>query len=282
MDDVPPPRVLAAFGAEGAPQRLAGGQGESFRAGNAVLKRVFAEDEAAWVAKLFARLTGTGFRVPKPIRSRDGGWTVEGWAAFEYVDARVAGPNGGRWPETLAACQAFHRALAAEPEPAFIRRATHAWAVAERLAWDELAVEPLQPHREAIARLCRLLRPVDLRSQLIHGDFTANVLFAEDSPPCVIDFSPYWRPALFAEAVVIADAVTWGGAGATLAGQWAADQPRAQMLVRAALRRLYEVQEHTRRGRPHSPAALVSTFVPSNWWKAGPPRCTAHDAWLWW
>lgn len=258
MADPPPPHVLAAFDAEGAVEPLPGGQGESFRAGPVVLKRTGDPAEAQWIGDLFSSLEGPGFRVPRPVPSRTGGWMASGWTAFEYVEARVAGPNGGRWPETLAACRAFHRALAGEPEPAFIQRATHAWAVADRLAWGEFTVEPLEPYRSSIARLERLLRPVDLPSQPVHGDFAANVLFAEDGPPCVIDFSPYWRPELFAEAVVVADAFAWAGAGESLVLDWREGEPAAvQLLIRAVLRRVYELDQHTRRGRPHSAESLT-------------------------
>jgi uncharacterized protein (TIGR02569 family) len=258
MADPPPPHVLAAFGVEDEVTPLAGGQGESFRAGPIVLKRTGDPAEGQWIGGRFSSLEGPGFRVPRPAPSRGGGWVVSGWTAFEFVEGHPAGPNGGRWPETLAACRAFHRALAGEPEPAFIRQATHAWADADRLAWGELVVEPLEPHRPAIARLERLLRPVDLPSQAIHGDFTANVLFATGSAPCVIDFSPYWRPALFAEAVVVEDAISWAGASESLAENWCREGPAAaQLLVRAVLRRVHELDQHTRRGRPHNPQWLA-------------------------
>lgn len=257
--DAPPPEVLAAFALTAAPERLDGGQGESFRAGKAVLKRAGDSAEAEWIATLFATLDGPGFRVPRPLRTRDGRWLAQGWSAFAYVDASAAGPNGGRWQETLAACRAFHSALADVPEPAFIRRARHAWAVADRLAWDGHLVEPLAPFQEPVARLRALLRPIDLPVQVIHGDFTANVLFAAGSEPWVIDFSPYWRPARFAEAVVVADAVAWTGAEAELAMNWAAgDAVAVQLLARAVLRRVYELDQHTRRGRPDDAAALAA------------------------
>lgn len=44
----------------------------------------------------------------------------------------------------------------------------------------------------------------------IHGDLTGNVLFAAGRAPAVIDFSPYWRPPVFAEAIVVADGLLWG------------------------------------------------------------------------
>lgn len=74
----------------------------------------------------------------------------------------------------------------------------------------------------------------------------------------MIDFSPYWRPALFAQAVVIADAITWGGAGESLAVSWCGGDPvSAQLLVRAVLRRVYERDQHTRRGRGNNAPTAV-------------------------
>lgn len=205
----PPDGVLEAFGGSGPSERLAGGQGETFRAGRIVVKPATNAEEAGWTAGLFERLEGPGFRVPRPVRSRRDGFVVDGWCAWEFIEAALAGRNGGRWPETIAACRAFHVAIANEPRPSFLDRRGDAWAEADRLAFGERPIEPLPPFREPIARLTRLLRPVDAPSQLIHGDFTANVLFADGEPPCVIDFSPYWRPAAFALGVVIGDALSW-------------------------------------------------------------------------
>jgi len=72
-----------------------------------------------------------------------------------------------------------------------------------RLPADDFA------HVKHLPRLAAALEPVEARSQLIHGDLTGNVLFAEHLPPAIIDLSPYWRPTSFASAIVIADALVW-------------------------------------------------------------------------
>jgi uncharacterized protein (TIGR02569 family) len=232
---------------------MAGGQGETFRAGAVVLKRAPGEEQANWNADLFATLAGPGFRVPRPVAARTGRWVEQGWCAWDYVAAEHAGRNGGRWPETLAACRAFHAALRDVPEPAFIRTADHAWAIADRLAWGELEMEPLPAFADAIHDLTALLRPLERASnQLVHGDFTANVLFAEGEPPCVIDMSPYWRPAGFAEAIVVADAVSWAEADPDIADLCAGTLNFVQLLVRATLRRTWEMDQHARRGKQYS------------------------------
>ena len=59
--------------------------------------------------------------------------------------------------------------------------------------------------------------PTD-RSQVVHGDLTGNVLFAPGLPPALIDLSLYWRSPSYAEGVVIADALCWQGADASVLG----------------------------------------------------------------
>ena len=68
-------------------------------------------------------------------------------------------------------------------------------------------VEPLAPVADLFHALQSLLRPVHAVNQVIHGDLsgnvlTGNVLTAPGRVPAVIDFSPYWRPAAYADAIV--------------------------------------------------------------------------------
>jgi prepilin-type processing-associated H-X9-DG protein len=70
-------------------------------------------------------------------------------------------------------------------------------------------------------------------SQLVHGDLSGNVLFADGLPPAVIDWSPYWRPPPYASAIVMCDAALGHGAGVELL----AGSDR-QLLIRALLFRL--------------------------------------------
>jgi uncharacterized protein (TIGR02569 family) len=120
------------------------------------------------------------------------------------------------------------------------------WAVADRVAWGEAEGEPLPARvRPLLARR----RPVDLPSQLIHGDLSGNVLFHDSLPPAVIDISPYWRPAGYAAAIVVVDAVAWGSAGDDLVARLLEEQGD-QLLLRAVLFRVAtdpsEVDAHRR------------------------------------
>ncbi|WP_251073537.1 phosphotransferase [Streptomyces sp. ISL-111] len=161
---------------------------------------------------------------------------VEGWTAAEFVDGRP-GP-GRQWHGVLAAGRAFHTALRELPRPAFLDRRTHPWAVAHRVAWDEGEVDIVAELAEPFARLLSLRRPVGAMAQLVHGDLTGNVLFAPGQDPVVIDFSPYWRPPLYAEAVVIGGGLLWYAPAPGLLVGGGGDPRWRQMLIRALIFRL--------------------------------------------
>ena len=118
--------------------------------------------------------------------------------------------------------------------------------------WPVLT-ETLNP---LLTRLQSLLTPLSLllndpdptvaTPQLIHGDLSGNLLFTPNDtlPPAIIDFSPFFRPAAYAEAIVAADLLMWRKG--TLADLRALDPEdrllaspgRVQLLVRATLFRL--------------------------------------------
>ncbi|MEO6502913.1 MAG: phosphotransferase [Jatrophihabitantaceae bacterium] len=237
MRHVPGPEALAAFGLTGSrPEPLSGGQGRVWQAGSVILKPVDNQVEAEWVAELATTVAERGFRLSQPAPTVTGAWTVAGWSAWR----RLAGSHSvTRWPDVLRAGVALHQALAAVAEPAFLAARDDDWSIAERLSWaDELPAHPAL--RAPAERLASQLRPTRRASQLIHGDLTGNVLFADPAPPGIIDFTPYWRPASFGLAVVVADAVAWHGAGQPLLDVFRLLEPAESrsMLARAALFRL--------------------------------------------
>jgi len=236
----PTDAALAAFGARGDPVPLPGGRGTTWRAGDLVLKRAdLAPDEHAWQAEVLPTIRTDGTRIPLPRRAIDGSLVVDGWAASTYL---VGEHRAARWAEIIRIGERFHAALADLARPAFIATRTNPWSIGDRVAWGEAPVEPYLgvPH---VGRLAEVLRPIDEPSQLIQGDLTGNVLFDDSLPPAVIDLSLYWRPTAFASAVVVADALVWEGADATL--------PRAvdhvdrfgQYLARALIYRLVAAVE---------------------------------------
>lgn len=230
----PPAAVISAFGLRGTPVRLAGGQGSSWRAGSGVLKPLdVGPDELEWHATVIDAIRPAGIRLARGLRTPDGALTVDGWTAMTWLE----GTHEPRWAEVVAAGERLHHALAGLDRPAWLAARTDPWAVADRVAWEEL---PLAPFAEiaVIHDLAALRRPIEAVNQLVHGDLTGNVLFSAGTPPAVIDLALYWRPRPFAAAVVVVDALAWHGADPSIAQLLVGTDDPAQHLIRAALYRM--------------------------------------------
>ena len=239
----PPAPVLAAFGVEAEPEPLAGGRGTTWLCGDLVLKPLDTSvEELEWQGALFDRLDCAGFRVSRPRGVSDG------WCAWEHL----AGEHRERaWPDVIAVGERFHAAIADEPRPSFLDRRTDHWAIGDRVAWGELPSGDFADVKH-VPRLVGALRPIDAPSQLVHGDLTGNVLFADGLPPAVIDFSPYWRSTGFASAVVVGDALVWEGADASLLNVVSHIEDFPQLLLRALIYRAV-VDALFRAGEPARP-----------------------------
>jgi uncharacterized protein (TIGR02569 family) len=234
----PPDEVLSAFGRPlCTPRRLGGGRGRAWSAADLVLKPVDDEAEASWVGNVLSVMVEDGFRINRPVPSAAGAWVVDGWSAWQ----RLPGDHdtSGRWGQVLRTGERLNAALSGLPRPDFLASRTHAWAIGDRVAWDEESADLLHEELQPLAaRLTNHVRPDDDTSQVIHGDLAGNVLFAPGLHPGVIDFTPYWRPPRFSLAVVVVDALLWHGAPASLADELPGADDRRSLLARAALFRL--------------------------------------------
>jgi hypothetical protein len=137
----------------------------------------------------------------------------------------------------------FHAVAAATgigPSPLVTDR-DDAWAVGDRVAWGEQQADREWP--DAVHRLLDRLEPfvssarTSMSRQVVHGDLGTNVLFADTERlgPAVIDISPYYRPAAWADAIVVADAVAWEKAPLDLARRYVTRQPEGQQLLARAI-----------------------------------------------
>ena len=143
-------------------------------------------------------------RIGLPVRSNDGRWVVDGWAATGWLDGveRSLGCE-----ELLDVSARFHRAVADVPAAA-VSDGRDQWARADRMAWE--SETPLVP---GLAALLARRRDVDASAQLVHGDLAGNVVSDDLLGPGVFDISPYWRPTAYADAIVIGDSVAYGTSG---------------------------------------------------------------------
>ena len=183
---------------------------------------------------MLGTIADPGFRVSLPCATGGGDFESGGWCAWQLVEGAHA---EGRWREIIAVGERFHRAISGVPEPAFVARRSDPWAIGDRVAWGELDTDQFAAV-EHVPELASVRRTLDVPCQLVHGDLTGNVLFAEGLPPAIIDFSPYWRPPAYASAVVVADALVWEGADESLLDAVAHVPRFPQFLVRALIMRV--------------------------------------------
>lgn len=241
--------IAQAFEIAGALELLPGGEGRTYRAGGVIYRREADIAEATYLADVYDRLPEVGFRVPRPIRTRQGGWvSPAGWSAWTFVAGRPATKDD--LPATIAAIDAFHQALALEPYPAYLANRATPYDRADQAAWDNLPPEIDQRLRPFVTELLRLRQPIDpLPTQLIHGDLNEhNILVAPGVPPAIIDLTPYWRPPEFALAVL----AYWLGpyrGDLSILSAFAQVRNFDQMLVRVGLRTLLIAHEFSKLGR---------------------------------
>lgn len=253
-EKAPPEAVTRAFGLRARPRWW---EGRTWVAGDVFLKPVDDVEEARWTCEVLSRVDEDGFRVARPVAASDGSWVVEGWVASRRV---VGSPAPGGSESVLKAARAFHAALREVPKPPCLTRRRHRWATADRVAWGEEPYAPSSWLEPRFSLLKSWACPVTLEPQIIHGDLSGNVLVAPGLLPAVIDFSPYWRPAAYAEAIIAVDAWLWSGAGFDVVERVVAPARSPGLLARAALFRLVALDLHAQLA-PEL-AAEASTFDP--------------------
>lgn len=241
----PSPDVFDLFAVPADAVPVDGGQGHSVLAGDLVLSPGRDRHTANWLNPIIAPLAAEldherprSIRIAMPIPTRELHWVVNGWGATRFEpDARVCTDLD----VLLATGRLLHARLAARvsARPDGIRNRDDRWGRAELVAFGE---RPPAGIPTAVGGLvAELMADLDATSlgpdQLVHGDLAGNVLLDADGIPLVIDVAPYWRPALWAEAVCVLDAVVWLGADLGVMEPWSSGAPQ-QAMLRAALFRL--------------------------------------------
>jgi uncharacterized protein (TIGR02569 family) len=241
MDDIIQ-SIAHTFGSDVPPTPLEVGRNKrTYRSGKIVLKSIDSVEENNWLAEIFSQLPkNKNVRVPRPIQSASGHWIENGYVAWSYLEGETV---KGRHEEKLMACDAFHEMLTDIPKPDFIDAREHSWAIADRIAWQEVEPDYEEVFMEYIAPLVAQLKPLDLPCQLIHGDLGGNFIFHEKLPPGVIDITLYWRPADFAKAIILVNTV-WDPEPFENFKVFSGIPHFKQLLLRAIIRRIAEQPEH--------------------------------------
>ncbi|GAA2066224.1 TIGR02569 family protein [Williamsia deligens] len=251
----PPAHVVATFGLSGVePIALTREWEGGWRIGEVVLSLVPDHARAAWSATIREDLYVDGLRVARPLRGTDGRYVVSGWRADTYI----AGSPEPRHDEVVSVANRLHQVTAAIERPRFLLQPpappytdVDVFTAADRAAWEEVPLrsaraagfgEPTSPDGvtsiEMLKTLATLRTPVSAPPQLVHGDLFGTVLFAGAAAPGITDIVPYWRPAAWASAVVVVDAIAWGGGDEDLVDRWSDLPEWPQMMLRALLFRL--------------------------------------------
>lgn len=231
---------MRAFGGSPADhlRRLPGGQGQSWRFADVVLKPVGCRAETEWVVDVLDSWPDdAAVRVPHPLRADDGSWVYDGWAAHRWVEGRDV-----RLPDELElvrrASDDFHRVVQRLARPAFLDDRSDPWSYGDRVAWEGATPQGHEATRHLLEVGLAALQPVSGAFQVIHGDIGGNVLVAEGMPAAVIDWPPYFRPVGFALAVAAGDAICWSGAPLSLLDEWSDVPEWDQLLLRAIIYRV--------------------------------------------
>ncbi|KAF4417394.1 hypothetical protein FACUT_12241 [Fusarium acutatum] len=248
MRQTPPPKVLDAFGAEGSLIHIPGGRGLCYRTSQGILLRPSDDDkESEYIATLcksLLELHPTDYRVPMPIQAPESParYVCDGWTAWEYLEGKTT-PQG-KFDILMRACRAFHAdvmKLAIE-KPLFLLTRQDRFTEADLVAWEEKKLEDveeinsdvmatIQPILDQLLKLRQPFRQ-EIKNQLIHGNLTGNVLFDSENnnPQAIIDITLYWRPAEYAEAIMVADGLIWLNEDRKLVDMFGTDHTRIQLL----------------------------------------------------
>lgn len=246
----PSPNIIESFGLKGDPEPIAGGRGLCYLVGHAVLRPSDDEIQDQWISSLLGcllqrPLTQYRLATPIPLSTQPGIFVSKGWTASSFVSG-IASPTG-RFIDRIKASRAFHADLAqlVREKPEMIGTRPNRWTKADKVTWGESRLHEVEGVNEAVFvhvkplldRLEQVWRPLPdgQQWQLIHGDLTGNILFTDDAetPPAIIDYTFYWRPAEYANAIIVADGLAWAGEGRELVEWFATDGIRTQLLVRA-------------------------------------------------
>lgn len=259
-----PPHVRTAFGVsdvEPRPVEWAGRR--AWQCGEVLIRAVADNAVAAWSAGVLDTLEVDGVRLARPVRSSDGRWVVAGWAASRYVPG-VLQP---RYDAVVEAANKLHDALATVTRPRLLddRDDLVARSVAGAFGEVRLNLDPAIGG-ELYAQLAAYRTPVRLPAQVVHPELFGSVLFDQAGVPAVVDLIPCWRPKEWAAAVVVVDALAWGGAESAIAQRWAHLAEWPQMLLRAVLHRLALHAQHPEASQRTMPgleraAGLVSALL---------------------
>jgi uncharacterized protein (TIGR02569 family) len=237
-----PPHVRTAFGVKDLePRPVVWAGRRAWHCGDVLIRPVSDNAVAAWSAGVLDGLEVPGLRLARPVRSSDGRWIVAGWAAGRFVPGALE----PRYDAVVEAGMRLHAATAHVERPRVLDDRDDLLTRSAAAAFGErrLALEPAKGG-DLYGQLAAYRTPVRLPAQVVHPELFGAVLFDDEGVPALVDLVPCWRPKEWAAAVVVVDALAWGGADEGLIQRWSHLDEWPQMLLRAVLHRLALHAQH--------------------------------------
>lgn len=230
-------QIAASFNLDGEPIPLAGGQNTSVKINDAVLKPVDDEPHSEWLLNVIDKIVPDGYRLSKPIRSKNGKFVSKGWICMRFERGHE---TRGNIEEKLRVSRLFHRDISGVsvrdfPQP------DHVWSKAHRIAWQTKEL-PEGVHKDARDIVESLLCSISLQKrynvQVVHGDLSGNILLDDALEPLIIDFSPTVAPVEYAEAILACDCIAWQGSPISELDTLPDSKLYNEMILRAVIFRL--------------------------------------------
>jgi hypothetical protein len=233
------------FEITGDAQEISGGRGSTISIGEYILKPLdTTSEEANWVMDLYEAINkvceNESFEIARPKRNRSGNWISNGWICFYKSKGKE---DRAQLLEKLEISNELHKLLENYPKPDFLDLRNNRSSIADNIAWQSSDAQiSYKPLKEVFNKLQTISPKINLPSQIIHGDLGGNILFSESSKPVVIDFSPYFRPKAFANAIMVVDDLVWGSKDFKLLEELRVIDPDTfNLLPKAELKRLLEL-----------------------------------------
>ncbi len=237
-----PPHVRTAFGVKDEiPRPVVWAGRPAWHCGDVLIRPVADNAVAAWSAGVLETLHVDGVRLARPVRSSDGRWIVAGWAASRFVPGTLE----PRYDAVVTAAEALHAATARVERPRVLDDRDDLLATSAAAAFGEvrLTLDPATGG-SLYTQLAAYRTPVRLAPQVVHPELFGSVLFDDAGAPAIVDLLPCWRPREWAAAIVVVDALAWGGADDGLLERWSHLAEWPQMTLRAVLYRLALHAQH--------------------------------------
>lgn len=250
--------IAKLFGSDEEPILLTGGQGNTYKSNNIILKPTSNQTESEELSELVKKAPPSEkLRIPKPIKSSNNNWVEDGYVAWEYLEGKDLKDN---YEQKLQICDWFSEIFKNIEKPDFIEKRNDAWAIADRVTWGEIEKEYGKEFQEIINQVKSILIPIAIPAQIIHGDISENIISDKKDSFGVIDITIYWRPRDYAKALLIVDGITWESADLNIYA-FVKDLPEIkQLLLRAGLRRIIENPEHVERSNKNVQKALSESY----------------------